>query len=131
MDYRNRNLLLGLGIFALLAFLAFSGGMMMPHPSGFVGPGPIGPNAVDGRQFVGGAPFFFGGIGLLFRLAFFALIVFFAVRLFRRGSFGRRDFDESTEHELSATEILRRRYAAGEITREQYEEMRQTLHSTT
>jgi uncharacterized membrane protein len=37
------------------------------------------------------------------------------------------DEDYYSEHELTSAEILRRRYAAGEITREQYEEMRQVL----
>jgi uncharacterized membrane protein len=33
--------------------------------------------------------------------------------------------------ELTPAEILRRRYAAGEISREQYEDMRRTLEPST
>ena len=65
----------------------------------------------------------FWGIGMLVRVLFFGLVVYLIVRLFRgRGWRGYRGYDDEPSHsELSAAEILRRRYAAGEITREQYE----------
>jgi putative membrane protein len=125
MERSNRNLWIGLGVLAVLllvALPAWGGGMMMgggPNPGFYPG----------ARPFVG--PWFIGfwGIGLLVRVLFFGLIVYLVVRLFRgrnwRGDRGY--YDEPSYGELSAAEILRRRYAAGEITREQYEEMRRTL----
>ena len=124
MERTNRNLWIGLGILAavlLLALPSFGGGMMFGR--GFAGPGLYGPH-----------PFIWGfwGIGMLVRLLFFGLIAFLVLRLFR----GRRFrgypgyYDEPHYSELTPQEILRRRYAAGEITREQYEEMRRTLEPT-
>jgi uncharacterized membrane protein len=63
----------------------------------------------------------------IFPLSFLVVYLFFLFAfLFRNpGSFcahrDRRDFNEA------AREILGRRYAGGEISREQYEEMRQVL----
>ena len=120
---RNRNLWIGLGIIALLLFFALPtfgafrgfegyGYGYGPHPFGF-----------------GAFPFFFG-IGMFVRLLVFGGIVFFLLRLFRRRSF-HLDYEDTPTHELSSIEILNRRYAAGEITREQYAEMRRTLEGTT
>lgn len=121
----NRNLWIGIGIVAVLLLFAlpsFGGGMLVgrgfdgygygPHPFGF-----------------GAFPFFFG-IGMFVRLLIFGGIVFFLLRLFRRRSF-HLDYEDTPTHELSSIEILNRRYAAGEITREQYTEMRRTLEGTT
>jgi len=36
---------------------------------------------------------------------------------------------QSTPHELSAGEILKQRYARGEITKDQYDEMRRDLQA--
>jgi uncharacterized membrane protein len=124
----NRTLWIGLGVLALLVLVAlpmWGGGMMM-------GRGVAGPFF---RPFFGmGAPWLFGvwGIGLLIRLAFWAGIIFLVVHLFRRSRFAGPDrYDEvPSGHELSSEEILRRRYATGEITREQYEEMRKVLQPT-
>jgi putative membrane protein len=115
---RTRNLWIGLGILALLVVFAmpfWGSGMMLGR--GFDGYGfrPYG---------FGGAPFFWG-IGLLIRLVIFGGILFFVVSLFRRRSLHLHD--DVGGRELSSLEILNRRYAAGEITREQYEDMRRTL----
>ena len=124
MERSNRNLWIGLGVLAVLLLVVlpgFGGGTMM----GF---GPYGM-----RPFFGfGAPWVwsFWGVGLLARVLFFGLVVFLLVRLFRgRGFSAYRDEPNPTE--LPADEILRRRYAAGEISREQYEEMRRTLEPST
>src|SRR5205085_1555634 len=117
----NRNLWIGLGILAVLLLVASSwgGGMMMR-------PGLVGPFGV--RPFVG-APWLMGvwGLGLLIRLLFFGGLIFVLVRLFR----GRRAYasypNDVSHFGLPPEEILRRRYAAGEISREQYEDMRRTL----
>ena len=118
--HRNRNLWIGIGILAVLVFFAlpafgaarFDGYGYGFHPYGFG---------------FGAAPFFFG-IGMLFRFILFGGIVFFIVRLFQRRAYHLND--EPTSYELQPMEILRRRYAAGEITREQYDEMRHTLEGT-
>ena len=68
------------------------------------------------------------GLGWLAMLAFWGALIALAIVLFRRYAGPPVDRDEPGE---SAREILDRRFAAGEITREQYEEMRQTLaHQT-
>ena len=97
-----------------------------------IGRGFGGPFGV--HPFLGfGAPWFlgFGLIALFARLAIWAVILFFGFRLFR-GGWGRRydRFDDPGYTEASATEILRRRYATGEITREQYDDMLRTIGST-
>ena len=123
MDRTNRTLWIGLGILALLLVIASSwgGGMMMG--GGFAGPFGM-------RPFVG--PWLVGvwGIGALIRLLFIGALIFLFVRLFT-GS--RRHYGGPYSYppeDLPSDEILRRRYAAGEITREQYEEMRRTLQPT-
>ena len=67
----------------------------------------------------------FGGLMmLLFWGGFFALVAW-AIRGF--ASKDTRAPNTSQEPDLSAREILDRRYASGEITREQYESMKQDL----
>ena len=69
-----------------------------------------------------GWPFLWLAAG--FRLVVFAAIVVgvvYVARYFSRTG-GRR-----SRHEDSALEILQKRYARGEISREQYEEMKQHL----
>ncbi|HEX8967826.1 MAG TPA: SHOCT domain-containing protein [Chloroflexota bacterium] len=117
--YRNLWIVIGvLGLLVLLGAPVMGGWMMGP---GFAGGYPMT------RPFYG-MPWVLGigwGVGLLVRIAFFALIAFIIVRLFRRApASADYDFDP---RDLSSSEILRRRYAAGEITREQYEEMRRVL----
>lgn len=131
MERSNRNLWIGLGILAVVLLLmlpAWGGGGMMGR--GFVGPGPFGDRAFPGAWGWG-----FWGIGLFARLLFFGLIFYLVVRLFRGRRFGgyrdRYYDDEVRRTDLPPAEILRRRYAAGEITREQYEEMLRTVEPST
>ncbi|MBV9324649.1 MAG: SHOCT domain-containing protein [Chloroflexi bacterium] len=76
-------------------------------------------------------------MGLLVRLLFFGLILFVILRVVRGGRGYRRGFYDGFTgtprgpFEHTPDEILRRRYAAGEISREQYEEMRRTLEPAT
>jgi putative membrane protein len=113
---RNRNLWIGLGVLALFVLLALP---LMGGERGLVEPG------YGFRPFGFGGPLFWGfwGIGLLFRLVIWSGLLFLIVNLFRRRSFARHD-------DPSALEILRQRYAAGEISREQYDEMRNVLEPT-
>jgi putative membrane protein len=119
---RNRVLWIGLGVIALLALLSWSGGMWWAHP--MVGP-MVGYGI--GHPF-GFAPWLigFGIIGGFMRLLIFGAILFFMVRLLRGRSMSAR-YDEFGRRDTAALEILNRRYASGEISREQYEEMRRTL----
>ncbi|MBI4317490.1 MAG: SHOCT domain-containing protein [Chloroflexi bacterium] len=69
-----------------------------------------------------------GGAGVIFMVLFWALLIGGAVLLVKsiadRGSAGqvRRQSDES------ALEILRRRYASGEITRDEFEQAKKDLN---
>jgi len=69
-----------------------------------------------------GFPFWWLHLG--FRLVFFAAVVVGIVYLARY--FARRGGGPS-HHEESALDILQKRYARGEITREQFEEMKRNL----
>lgn len=129
MERSNRNLWIGLGILAVVLLVALPtwGGGMMGRGFGAVGP-------FGARPFVG--PWVWGiwSIGLLVRLLFFGLVFYLIVRVFRGRRFGGyrdRYYGDVSRTDLPPTEILRRRYAAGEITREQYEEMLHTLEPST
>ncbi len=69
-----------------------------------------------------------GVFGLLLMLLFWggliALAVWLASALFPRSN---REMSISTDQDLSAQEILDRRYVRGEITRDQYELMKQDI----
>jgi putative membrane protein len=124
MERSNRNLWIGLGVFAILLLVvlpSMGGGMLAARGMG--GPGAFGFGA---RPLVG-MPFLWGfwGLGLLARLLFFGLIAFVVMRLFRGRRYER--FYRDASHPM---EILQRRYASGEITREQYEDMRRTLEAS-
>ena len=64
----------------------------------------------------------FGGQWLIWAFLFWVGVVFMVVWAVMRLFPGRSRADED-----EPVEILRRRYASGEITREQYDEMRQVL----
>jgi putative membrane protein len=119
----HRTAWIGLGFVLLLALAAASalGG-------GFLGHAPL--LGYGGRPFVGGAPWFwgFGVIGLFLRVVVWGGLIMLLVSLFRRRS--RWSPMNSDRWEPSPLEILQRRYAAGEITREQFDEMRRVLEST-
>ena len=70
----------------------------------------------------------FGVFGLVLMLVFWggliALAVWLVSVLFPRND---RDTSASTDQDLSAREMLDRRYARGEITRDQYELIRQNI----
>jgi putative membrane protein len=121
MERTHRNTWIGLGVAVLLVLVgvsALSGGMWGHE---------VVPGGYYGRQFAGG-PWLWGiGLfGLFIRLAVWGALIALVVSLFRRRSYGR--FDAAVDRsDPSSVEILKRRYAAGEITREQFEEMRQVV----
>jgi uncharacterized membrane protein len=121
----NRTFWIGLGLLALLALFAlptWGGAMFIGR--GFAGPFGVHPLLGVGMPWLVG----FGLFALLIKLAIWAAIIFFVIRMFR--GFSGRPFGAMPRRDLSASEILRRRYATGEITREQYDEMRRTIDPT-
>jgi putative membrane protein len=74
---------------------------------------------------MGGTGIGYGIAMLFFMLLFWGLLIFLAVWLVKV-LFGNRRPKEQ-DHPLNAREILALRYARGEITREQYELMKQDI----
>jgi putative membrane protein len=112
MSEQGRTVVLTVAIviLALVAVPLLWGGMMM-------GPGMFGPGMMGGSF---GAAAWFGGLGLvfwIFILVGLGLVVAWAVRQPSRAD-GRND---------QPLDILKARYARGELTREQYEQMRHDL----
>ncbi len=73
--------------------------------------------------------FGFGGFGLLFMLLFIILIIGLAVWLVsllfpRQSNSGSTSLRSYTSDSESPLDIIKKRYARGEITKDEYEEMR-------
>jgi putative membrane protein len=111
---------IAVGVFLLVVFFVplLSGGMM--------GPGMMGRYPGYGFPFTGnGWVWGLGtGLGWLVMLAFCGALIAGAVLLFRAIAGRSVSPPSSAETPL---DVLKHRYAAGEITREQYESMRQVL----
>ncbi len=71
----------------------------------------------------GPGSFFHGPLGMLINLAFWLMIIVLAVWLFQT-FFRKKNTSESPHGPL---EVLKHRYAAGEISREEYERMKKEL----
>lgn len=73
----------------------------------------------------------FGGFGLIFMILFWVLIIAGAVwlisRLFPQTTRASSSPDGGDRSEASAEEILKRRYAQGEISTTEFQEMREQL----
>ncbi len=116
VDSGTRGLVLSL---VILGLIALSGPFMM---GGMMGPRMMRPAAVgDGGWHSG----MLWGLGGLTMLAFWGLLIVGVVLLVR--FLNRSDARPPDATSASAVEIVRRRYAAGEMTREQYEQMLQDL----
>lgn len=117
MDSATRKIVVALGILLIIT-LALSSTM-----GGMMGPGMMGPG-FTGRWggWMWGAGMWLGGLVML--VFWGALIVgaFLVVRLL-----GGLSGSEGRTAPASPLDILKRRYAAGELTREQYEQMRRDL----
>jgi putative membrane protein len=118
MDSTTRTLLLALGVLLVVAlgFSALMGGVMGP---GMMGQGSVAPTVMPGRGWMWG----FGmGLGGLVMLTFWGALIVGIILLVRSIGVGGAPLSHSTP-----LDTLKRRYAAGEITREQYEQMRKDL----
>jgi putative membrane protein len=120
MDRTTRALLIALGAFLVVALglSALTGGVMGP---GMMGQGDFGPSMMSGHGWMWG----FGmGLGGLVMLAFWGAVIIGIVLLVRAMGSGGGASAHGTP-----LDTLKRRYAAGEITREQYAQMRKDLES--
>ena len=113
MDSTARGLLIALVVLVLIAlgFSVLMGGMM--------GPGMMGPSGVRGGWGWGLGM----GVGGLAMLAYLSALIVGVVLLARSVGGGRG------HRRHTPLDILKRRYAAGEITREQYEQMRKDIEA--
>lgn len=136
MDTRNRGLVITLGVLLLIVLIgpALGWGMM---GGGTVGWGMMGPGMMGGYA---GSPSTAGGwtwgaammLGWLGMIAFWGALIIGVILLARWLGIGggvRRNGASSPggAPAQDALDILRRRYAAGEISQEEFERMRQTL----
>jgi putative membrane protein len=124
MKNENRGLLIALGalVLVLLAVPLIGGAAMGP---GMMGPGMMG----WGWGEVGGWGWGLAmSLGVLMMLAFWGAIIVGVVLLVRMVlSSGRSGATSSAQAPNAALEVLKRRYAAGEITHEEFERMRQVV----
>ncbi len=116
MDGTTRGLLIVLAVLVVvaLAFSALMGGMMGP---GFAGQGPSGQGMMQGQWWMWGLGMGLGGLAMLI---FWGVLLIGLALVARAVGMGRG-------RHSSPLDVLKRRYAAGDITREQYEQMRKDL----
>ena len=108
---RSHIVAVGVLLVIALGISALMGGMM--------GPGMMNPETMPGGGWMWGLGM---GLGGLTMLIFWGALIVGIVLLVR--FLGARDFASS---ERTSLDVVKRRYAAGDITREQYEEIRKTL----
>ncbi len=122
MQGMSRGLWIALGALVLIALVGpmVGGGMMAPGMTGWYGAPPF---AGEGWMWGLGM-----GLGGLMMVIFWGALVAIAVLLFGRAA--RPPLDDGQASGESPLDILKRRFAAGEITRQQYDEMRSVLEPT-
>jgi len=98
--------------------------VVLPMVAGLIWGGQYGGWGMMGPWMMGG----FGWMWLMpiFWILFLGLIIWGIVALVR-GAGQPRGFDTSSGHPDSALEVLRKRYARGEINKEEYEEKKKDL----
>ncbi len=119
---KTRTVLIGIGIaLALVALLG--GGWLLGNQLWGVGCWQAGPGAMGGYGFPWGMHTFGGGILMfLFWVVIIGGIALLVVGLARQGI-------QPTERGEAPLDILKRRYASGEIDREEFERMKELLSS--
>ncbi len=118
MDSTTRGLLVAFGVLLVVAFgfSILTGGMMGP---GMMGSGPTAPGMMSGQGWVRGLGMGLGGLAML---AFWGVLIVGVVVLVRVLGTG-----PARHWHVPPLDVLKRRYAAGEITREEYEQTRREL----
>lgn len=71
------------------------------------------------------------GFMWLMPLLFFVVLIIFMRGMFGRGSPGCGSHGDNATHQENARDILDKRFAKGEITKEEYEEMKKALGNKT
>jgi putative membrane protein len=69
----------------------------------------------------------FGFIEWIFMVLFWAAVIFLIISLLRRHRFSERNFEDNYGTRRTPHEILKERYAKGEITKKEYEEMKKDI----
>lgn len=103
----------------LLIILGFGASLLVPYTGGGYGRGMMGPWMMGGFGFP-----FFGGIMMLF---FWVLLILGGVWLFQGFARGGGPAMWNATSRETPLDILKARYAKGEITKEQFDEMKRTL----
>lgn len=70
-----------------------------------------------------------GGFGMIIWLIILIAIIWLIVRLIQKNNGGGGESRQVPSQEESALDVLQKRYARGEITREEYQQMKQDLES--
>jgi putative membrane protein len=122
-DDRGLKVLFGI-LLATLVVAVLAGGSMM-------GPGMMGPGMMWGYG-SGGAPPIAGSWGISMALGMLVMVAFWGalilgIVLLVRWAIGQVPAAGATPGAGDAVAILKRRYAAGEIDRQTYEQMKQEL----
>lgn len=136
MDTRDRRLVITIGVLLLMVLSGIIAGWGMMR-GGAVGWGAMGPGMMNGYA---ASPSIGGGwtwgrgmvVGSLAMVAFWGVLIVGAILLVRwlavRSAAGRGGAGApSAASGEGPLDILRRRYAAGEITQEEFEHLRQTV----
>jgi putative membrane protein len=116
MDSTTRGLLMVLAalVVVALAVSALTGGMMGP---GLAGQGPFGAGIMLGHWWMWGLGMGLGGLAMLL---LWGVLIVGLVLLARAVGLGRGPHS-------APLDVLKRRYTAGQITREEYEQIRKDL----
>jgi len=118
MDSTTRAILVALGVLLVVALglSALMGGIMGP---GIAGQGPVWPSMMRGHGWMWGLGM---GLGGLVMLTFWGALIVGIILLVRSMGVGGGPLSHT-----APLDVLKRRYAVGEITREQYAQMRKDL----
>ena len=123
MDRTTRRLLVAFGVLLVVAlgFSILTGGMMGPGMmgSGMMGSSMMAPGMMSGQGWMRGLGM---GLGSLAMLTFWGALMVGVVVLVRVLGTG-----PARHGHVLPLDVLKRRYAAGEITREEYEQTRREL----
>lgn len=80
-------------------------------------------------NYFGGGYGYMGGFGFFFMLVFWGLVIWAIIALVKAVSDKGNSSPDSRKEEDHALKISRERYAKGEITREQFEQMKKDLNA--